>query len=439
MRSDVVIVGYRLNAKEPAAKALERILGLGPEDARKLARGFPAVVARAVTLERAEALAEQLKAAGAQVDVREHVELSVASAALPRAAAEGGSRSAPLPTSARDARPEEPPLAERAERTERAERAEPFFPAATVAASPAAYAPDVENSYRLGDFGLGQPAPSNAQVVVPTAPARAPGEDISLDLELASGSSLELDAPAPSRSQQGATALAGAGSDLHTLGGEFEDFESVQHVPQVEERAARAIQRAPRAAEVRRSAPPSLTARARSVVAKTFGAWVSGLLLLSALSAATLFAVGYALDPGDALGALQRERALLARGERNDRELEPRPPTSPAARDARTALHPLLRGAPASVRGPLAAILRARIAGVHQVPVSFTLKSGATVDCLLVEQADASAAERSAAVRETGSPIEPPADVAAQLREHSRALQQQLEQGRTLGALCLTP
>ncbi|HEX5656222.1 MAG TPA: hypothetical protein VFX59_03465, partial [Polyangiales bacterium] len=70
MQSDVVITGYRLNAKEPAQKALERILGLPPEVARALARNFPAVVVEGAANDNALRIRDQLESAGALVEVR---------------------------------------------------------------------------------------------------------------------------------------------------------------------------------------------------------------------------------------------------------------------------------------------------------------------------------------------------------------------------------
>jgi hypothetical protein len=138
--------------------------------------------------------------------------------------------------------------------------------------------------------------------------------------------------------------------------------------------------------------------------------------LLAAIGAGSLAAVGYALDPSDVLGALQRERAAVSSGA----------PAASHASDGREAdalqgLHPLLRATPAITRGPLAAILRARIGGVHEVPVSFG-KQGATVHCALVEHADGETETRLSRLRETGREVSAPGDITAQLREHERAL-----------------
>ena len=160
--------------------------------------------------------------------------------------------------------------------------------------------------------------------------------------------------------------------------------------------------------ELASQTPLEATERARRAVASTLGAWLPSLLLLSALTVGSLLAVGYALDPDDAVGALRRESEARIRAARGavGGAAEPE-------RDARKSLHPLLQAAPAGVRAPLAAILRARIAGLHQVPVSFVLASGAHADCLLVEQRDAPNDERFVALRETGSTVTPPAHVAA--------------------------
>ncbi|HVZ32726.1 MAG TPA: hypothetical protein VG963_09890, partial [Polyangiaceae bacterium] len=70
MHCDVVMVGYRLNAKEPAAKALERILGLPPEVARRLARAFPVTVVEGASDTDAARIRTELEAAGALVELR---------------------------------------------------------------------------------------------------------------------------------------------------------------------------------------------------------------------------------------------------------------------------------------------------------------------------------------------------------------------------------
>jgi hypothetical protein len=67
---DVVLTGFRLNAGEPPAKVLERVLGLEPAKARAATQRFPVILAR-TSQERADQLADLLREAGAMVDVRE--------------------------------------------------------------------------------------------------------------------------------------------------------------------------------------------------------------------------------------------------------------------------------------------------------------------------------------------------------------------------------
>ena len=412
MRSDVVIVGYRLNAKEPAAKALERILGLAAEEARALARTFPAVVARAVPQERAEQLADALRTAGAQVDLRDAGE---AEARAPRASTAAQPalppvRSIPLPVSA--ARP------------------------------PSAVAPtEASGSYMLGDFGFEgargpaahATAPGSASVApaAPAAPARAPREDIAFDLALGGGGlSLELDdgsaAPAPIE-------LGGSSppaNDHHQLAERFDDLAPPSAVPQVEERAFRAVQQRARPDEARRSRPPPNRAeRLRRVLAGTVGAWLPSLTLLAVLCTGSALAVGYALDPSDVVGALRRELAAPAFSAGADAFAVSSEPTG-------SDLHPLLRAAPSGVRAPLASILRARIAGVHQLALSFDA-GGVRADCMLLEPELQHDAARMASLRETGHQVEPPPAISAQLREQARALNAGARGQVALKPLCL--
>ncbi len=72
-RCDIVITAFRLNAVQPAAKALQHILGLSPSDAAVLAKSFPCVVRENETAEEAERLCSELNAAGAHAELHEHV------------------------------------------------------------------------------------------------------------------------------------------------------------------------------------------------------------------------------------------------------------------------------------------------------------------------------------------------------------------------------
>lgn len=401
MRSDVVIVGYRLNAKEPAAKALERILLLTPEAARTLARTFPAVVAHAKAHDEAEQLAAALRSAGAQVELRPATEEPARAhepLVLPLPPA-GPQRAMPDPQGS-------------------FELAFPPAPARREAA------PREEHSaaYRLGDFGLERGHAASA-TAIPLVAARAPGEDLSLELELATSPALDLDVHAAR--ELGADRNAPA-NDLHALAERFEDLAPPAHVPDVEERAWKTIQQRARV-EPRRSLAPSTPQRSKGALARAARAWLPSLALLSGLVAGTLLAVGYALDPDDWLTGLRRELSSSTSSAQHET----------TASEPASTLHPLLARAPASVRPALAALLRARIAGIHQVPVSF-VQRGASVDCVLAELA-IERETRTRALDETGRRIAPPAHVLAQLREHARALEAVAGHPLELTPVCLAP
>ncbi len=71
MHYSVVVASFRLNAAEPPGKVLERVLGVGPDQARALLRHFPAVVASQVDVGRAHEVVALLEAAGAKAEVCE--------------------------------------------------------------------------------------------------------------------------------------------------------------------------------------------------------------------------------------------------------------------------------------------------------------------------------------------------------------------------------
>jgi hypothetical protein len=239
-----------------------------------------------------------------------------------------------------------------------------------------------------------------------------------LDLELGGDLQLELD-----HSEQASSGMRLGLSDRppdndhHSLEDRFDELaQGAVEVSVAREPRARPAPRAPRAPEARRSLPSPRPARAEpSALRRLVSEWIPSLFLLVAMCAGSLAAVGYAIDPSDVLGALQREHAAVWAG-------TPAPSSRGSHEtDLLLGLHPLLRATPAMTRAPLAAILRARIGGVHEVPVSFG-KQGSTVHCSLVEHAEGETETRLSRLRETGREVAPPSDVTAQLREHERAL-----------------
>ena len=403
----MIIVGYRLNAKEPAAKALERILGLAPDAARKLARSFPALVRQALAQPDAELIAARLRDAGALVELRE-------------TAGAGPTRkrtSTPLPPPS--------PVAAQAAR----QRA---IPTPRPAAGPTPEPSSDTAAYRLGDFGLGPPPAAARPAAAATAPAapaaasaavaRAPNEDLSFDLDLSSGPLLELEqAPVNTNARAPATYA----SEPPGFDARFETTADAAPPPAVEERALRAIHRTPRAAAepVRRSVTPRRPRLGARLRAGAQG-WLPSLVLLGLLGAGTLCAVGFALDPDDPFALLRAPSGAVSDA------------GAAAEVDGR---HPLLRAAPAVARPPLAAILRARIAGVHVLPTSFSTPGGKSVDCALVEQGEhEDARTRLSELRRTGSEVAVPREAQAMLSEHARALRATGGETLRLTPLCLT-
>lgn len=468
MHCDVVIVGYRLNAKEPAPKALERILGLTPEAARKLSRGFPSVVRHDISEAEGASLAEQLTAAGALVELRAPAQAAAPPPPSPPPPA-------PKPASRLDrftvdldadleldlsppARPSPPKRAAASKLSLPPMRAGnegapgrgalPVLagpgPRLSPAAAPAASRVKIKDSapnYQLGDFGLAQPRGPSLSGLAPVAtqhsvvaplptsvapPAAGVGGGLELELDLSSGLELELDRD-EGESLSRRISSRPPDNDLHTLNEDFgRDTRAIAAAPDVEQSAFRAIQRAPKSPEARRSLAPA--AKKPSELALALREWLPAVLLLVFLVIGSIAAVGYALDPSDIVGALTHEQASMERSA-----------GSPARRSASLEnLHPLLRATPALTRAPLAAILRARIGGVHEVPVSFG-RPESPVHCCLVELREGETATRLARLRETGREVPAPSDIRAQLLEHERALRSESHQpALQFAQVCLT-
>lgn len=70
MAFDVIITSFRMNAPMSPAQTLEELFGFEPDRARSLTRAFPATVIEGTTRVHADIAAEQLREAGAKVEVR---------------------------------------------------------------------------------------------------------------------------------------------------------------------------------------------------------------------------------------------------------------------------------------------------------------------------------------------------------------------------------
>jgi hypothetical protein len=421
---DVVIVGYRLNAREPAPKALERILRLTPDAARTVARSFPAVVAQGVREAEGEQLAEALRAAGAQVELRPTGEPSVsADLRVSSRGATGTPASAVPPLAAEAAAHRAPPLVTPEQPAPRRQAA-PLAPQHWLAANDA----DPTAAYQLGDFGLdpvvAPPTRVTAPPTVAAPPTRAGGGLEDFDLDLADGGlSLELEQPENENAGQRRIDAASPAFDDR-----LDDLpDATPPPPQVEQRAVRAIQRerTQRAIDSRR--PPVPARRVPSPLARALRGWLPSIVMLLALALATIVCVGYALDPGDVFALIRMPRSFAI----------PSLTLGSSADDP--TLHPLLQAAPVSARGPLAAILRARVAGVHQLPATYRADDGRAIDCVLVEQRSDDTDAQLDELRRTGHEVAPPADAVLALREHAQSLRMTRGAGKqlTLTSMCL--
>jgi hypothetical protein len=261
LRYDIVIVGYRLNASVTPAQALQNVLGIDIETAKGLTRQFPATVLTGLSQSRAERVAEQLSKEGAKVEVRES-RLSLAS-----------------------------------EAEKRSPSVRPF--------------PVDEES---GNYAIGEilapmsrhksSAPAALELDLgPTTPGKRASRE---ELDAALRDSLRpAQTAAPNlASVEHDAAFAGI-QNFDEIGGYTTDAAALQ----VDEIAMRSIQRRP---ETQAQGPkrPSLWTRLQKLCAGlASGAltWASAMLWVLLIVCASLTAVGYALDPSDILGALQRE------------------------------------------------------------------------------------------------------------------------------------
>jgi hypothetical protein len=69
LRYDVVLVGFRLNARLKPAQALQAVLGLDVDACKALTQRFPATVLTGVSQSRADKVVEQLDEMGGKAEV----------------------------------------------------------------------------------------------------------------------------------------------------------------------------------------------------------------------------------------------------------------------------------------------------------------------------------------------------------------------------------
>ena len=267
MRYDVVLVGFRLNARLKPAQALEAVLGLDVESCKALTQRFPATVLTGVSQSRADKIVEQLEQMGGKAEVH-----------LSRIS-----------------------LATEPEKDTNSVR--PFSDA------------EASGNYAIGEILAPMPKSASvrpkaaagagaggAGVVAPKRPSRE-------ELDQALRDSFR---PAQEAAGQGGEHdLAFAG--LQNFDDSLDGFDKKGPSLEVDEAAFRSIQRKPETNTGRMAGARKLTFKQRlvkalrSMLSSSFD-WSMGFLALGVIGALTLYAVGYALDPDHALAALKLEQ-----------------------------------------------------------------------------------------------------------------------------------
>lgn len=258
MRYDVVLVGFRLNARLKPAQALQTVLGLDAEACKVLTQRFPATVLTGVSQSRADKVVEQLAEMGGKAEVH----LSRISLA---------------------AEPEKDTQSVR-----------PFAQE------------DLSGNYAIGEILA--PMPRKGTSVAPKAEAAKRPSREELDQALRDSFRPANDAPATPRSAEHDLAFSG----LQNFDDNLDGFDKNAPKLEVDEVAFRSIQRKVDTSGGR-AAFKKLTFQQRAVkflrrMLSTSFDWSMGLLSLGVIAAVTLYAVGYALDPEHAISALKLEQ-----------------------------------------------------------------------------------------------------------------------------------
>ncbi len=502
VQSDVVITGYRLNAKEPAQKALERILGMSPEAARTMARSFPAVVVQGAANDNAERIRAQLEHAGALVELRSSpprglsarapnierapldlppmgarggafdldLDLPMGGGGGPAKANKSGTGSFTLPTRNGGLGATSPrPLMNTDSLMPAGYGAPPktgaFAAPAKTGTGPFAASP------KTGTGSLAIPAPPSSRVRVPQPTSRSlgvqqppppPPAAYQLgDFGVAPrGLSVVAKLPSAPDSLAPAPPPPAAAPPMPTLAdGDF-DFESG----------------GPSALELDLGSDPrqSLARKPSLPHEEILGERFGNLTDPRAAKAPDVDRqVMRSLERRpDSRRPIKREQSLL------DRlldgpwlsilmlvviaaltlgavgyALDPADPLEGLAHakalptvepDDQLAhregyLHPLLRSIPRPLRAPVAALLRQQISGVHEVPVTFAAASGQTAQCALIEQG-ADIKGRLKQLRETGHEVQAPPTLWAKLTAQEHALRAELGRSAVeFARVCLAP
>jgi hypothetical protein len=260
LRYDVVLVGFRLNARLKPAQALQSVLGLDVDACKALTQKFPATVLTGVSQSRADKVVEQLGEMGGKAEVH----LSRISLA-----------------------------------TEPEKDTNSVRPFAQEEAS---------GNYAIGEILAPMPKkmtstpPKDEATPTPKRPSR---EELDQALR---DSFRPADAAGKPRGAEHDLAFSG----LQNFDDSLDGFDKKGPALEVDEVAFRSIQR--KAEPVTgRGVFKKLTFQQRVVkflrtMLRTSFDWSMGLLSLGVIAAVTLYAVGYALDPEHALSALKLEQ-----------------------------------------------------------------------------------------------------------------------------------
>jgi hypothetical protein len=285
VRYQLVILGFRLNAGEPPAKALERVLGMDPQRAKDLTRSFPCVVGATANPEHARIHAERLTQAGAKVEVREQHLGVVPAAAQAPAAPEAPSVSARVP----------PPPPQPVQRQAVPEEAAP------AEAAPA-------GGYSLGDLVVARPEPvRTSKPAVPSPPVPSP------QAAPAVAPSTQTQAPAQKHE------LPDAFSGMRNYEDEFEEMgQQPAAALEIDGGAMRVIRQdnvaGARASKVM-AAKPSWAQRLARLPRRFLTwlmTWVPHTIALCVVVAISAAAVSYGLDPDHVLDDVALSRAQKA-------------------------------------------------------------------------------------------------------------------------------
>jgi hypothetical protein len=263
VRYDVVIVGYKLNADSKPAQALQTVLGLDIETAKAMTRQFPATVLTGLSLSRAESVSQQLTQCGAKVEVRE-------------------SRLSHVSEPSPSMRP---------------------FPI-----------DEESGNYAIGEIlaPMGRHSAARAEERGSQASRRPSREELDAALRESLRPAVAKPSTPVNIGPEDDAAFAGI-SNFETVDGYTDSAAGLD----VDEVAFRSIQRQPQPQSTRAARGPGVWERLQRW-AQNLGsgvlAWTTSLLWLGLITAVTLVAVGYALNPQDALGALKLELLAVQAG-----------------------------------------------------------------------------------------------------------------------------